>query len=184
VLTRVLDDFEELWSGVPRPQLTRRERITELEQPVVDAQQSALRFFTPRWISLEPVEDAGGPTETAARYALMAVGTENDYIKNDASVFLDWEAVPGATHGWFEFRSGDRQLLVKNISVSTVPPRLSVEPTESRGVPERDPNHAHLVGVRLHSEGGRAQQDARPTRPFRAYRRCVISPVRREALVD
>ena len=34
-----------------------------------------------------------------------------------------------------------------------------------KGPTEKDPHHGHLVGVRLHSEGARAQQWARATRP-------------------
>ena len=34
-----------------------------------------------------------------------------------------------------------------------------------KGPTEKDPNHGHLASGLLHSEGGRAQQCARPTRP-------------------
>jgi hypothetical protein len=59
-------------------------------------------------------------------------------------------AVPGATHGWFEFRSGDRQLLVKNINFSTAETMTGADLVYV----SRDPDCVVLVQYKLLKEAG------------------------------
>lgn len=117
-LRRLVPAFDGMWESLPEPAAPERLLRPTAELPLVDAGQTALRLFTRKWGEIEPSREDAPPTETAARVELLARASENDFITDDATRFLDWELNGASFGGWFEFHEGGRQLLVKNINVS------------------------------------------------------------------
>lgn len=118
-MRRVVPGLDGLLDRLPEPYSPVQAHRPASELPMLDASQTALRLFSRDWRVLEPVTDPAGPTAAASRLEYLARANENNFITDDASRFLDWDSMPGTVGGWFEFRKGDRQLLVKNIDVST-----------------------------------------------------------------
>lgn len=121
-------------------------RVWEPEDlPELDASQTALRLFSPGWNALGPSEEEPEPSRFALEISDAFRATENDYITDDATTFLDWEQQPRANHGWFEFRDEGRKLLVKNINVSHAETMSGADLVYVR----RDPDAVVLVQYKL-----------------------------------
>ena len=118
-LHALVPEFAALWEQLPEPGSPTRRLVSSTELPLLDAGQTALRLFTRRWSEIEPTREDVPPTQAAARIERLARANENDFITDDATRFLDWELQTPSYGGWFEFQEGERQLLVKNINVST-----------------------------------------------------------------
>lgn len=126
------------------PLVFARRRPTEnLAQ--LDANQTALRLFTAGWHSLQPVDEPEDPPSLALELELTVRGSENDYIMDDATKFLDWDSTGRTVQGWFEFREGYRRLHVKNINVS---PAETITGADLVYV-SRDPDTIVLVQYKL-----------------------------------
>lgn len=113
----------ELLASLPPFPVVRRVPTEKLPQR--DAEQSALRIFTPTWRELTPIPSPPPPTPLATHTETLVSRLqptrrprEDEVITADTSRFLDWDPEGHAFNGWFLFRSGDRQLLVKNINYS------------------------------------------------------------------
>lgn len=118
-LNTLVPEFAALWEQLPEPGSPTRRVVPSAELPLLDAGQTALRLFTRNWGEIEPTREDVPPTHFAARIERLARASENDFITDDATRFLDWELQRPSFGGWFEFQEGERQLLVKNINVST-----------------------------------------------------------------
>jgi hypothetical protein len=118
-LRALVPEFAALWEQLPEPGSPTRRLVPSTELPLLDAGQTALRLFTRKWGEIEPTREDVPPTQAAARIERLARASENDFITDDATRFLDWELQGPSYGGWFEFQEGERQLLVKNINVST-----------------------------------------------------------------
>lgn len=118
-LHELVPDFAALWDRLPEPGSPTRRLVPSADLPLIDAGQTALRLFTRKWHEIEPTREDVPGSVTAARVELLARASENDFITDDATRFLDWELQSPSNGGWFEFQEGERQLLVKNINVST-----------------------------------------------------------------
>ena len=118
-LLELVPDFADLWEQLPEPGSPTRRLVPSAELPLIDAGQTALRLFTRKWHEIEPTREDVPGSVVAARVELLARASENDFITDDATRFLDWELQSPSNGGWFEFQEGERQLLVKNINVST-----------------------------------------------------------------
>jgi hypothetical protein len=126
---------------VPLDRLTRR-----------DASQTALRLFDSGWRNLEPVPTPPPPTPLAMQLESFAsvlrptrLPRENDAITADTAGFLDWGASGHAFNGWFLFRSGERQLLVKNINFQPEEPKTGADLVYVRS----EPNSVVLVQYKM-----------------------------------
>lgn len=115
-LRQSIDGFDDLVDSVLPEQSVVRGSSMSVER--LDANLTALRLFSRAWRGLQVVESSG-PSDFAVEIELASTGNENDYITDDTSSFLDWDRSRGSRQGWFEFRSGDRRLNVKNLNVST-----------------------------------------------------------------
>lgn len=118
-LLELVPDFADLWEQLPEPGSPTRRLVPSADLPLIDAGQTALRLFTRKWHEIEPTREDVPGSVVAARVELLARASENDFITDDATRFLDWELQSPSNGGWFEFQEGERQLLVKNINVST-----------------------------------------------------------------
>jgi hypothetical protein len=118
-LAELVPDFADLWEQLPEPGSPTRRLVPSADLPMIDAGQTALRLFTRKWHEIEPTRQDVPGSVAAARVELLARASENDFITDDATRFLDWELQSPSNGGWFEFQEGARQLLVKNINVST-----------------------------------------------------------------
>jgi hypothetical protein len=118
-LRALVPEFAELWEQLPEPGSPTPRLVPSSELPLLDAGQTALRLFTRGWREIEPTREDVPPTQAAARLERLARASENDIITDDATRFLDWTLQSPSFGGWFEFQEGERQLLVKNINVST-----------------------------------------------------------------
>ncbi|MFT4261875.1 MAG: hypothetical protein QM572_00695 [Nocardioides sp.] len=118
-MRELVPDFADLWDQLPEPGSPKRRLVPSADLPLIDAGQTALRLFTRKWHEIEPTREDVPGSVVAARVELLARASENDFITDDATRFLDWELRSPSNGGWFEFQEGERQLLVKNINVST-----------------------------------------------------------------
>jgi hypothetical protein len=133
-LKEVLPDYIRLRSSLLIDADTRRPRSSrELQRR--DAVATALRIFRQRWRSAEPVP-AAEPTSFAEDIDQAVRGVENDYIQDDAAVFPGWERSARSRSGWWEFRSRDRRLLIKNINVSPAETRTGADLIYVRRAPD------------------------------------------------
>ena len=126
-LQALVPEFAALWEQLPEPGSPTRRFVSSTELALLDAGQTALRLFTRRWGEIEPTREDVPPTEAAARIERLARANENDFITDDATRFLDWDLQGPSYGGWFEFQEGERQLLVKNINVSTAESRTGAD---------------------------------------------------------
>lgn len=143
-------DVDQILAGLPpfpRPSQIPLNRLARR-----DASQTALRLFDPGWRSLEPVLTPPPPTPLALQLESVASvlqptrsPRENDAITADTAGFLDWDAAGHAFNGWFLFRSGDRQLLVKNINFQPEEPKTGADLVYVRS----EPNSVVLVQYKM-----------------------------------
>jgi hypothetical protein len=82
-----------------------------------EAAASALHFFAPARHKLTP-ELEPSPSGFAVELETLAGSNEDDYVSDDASIFPGWDRSTYSRGGWWEFRSKQRRLLIKNINVS------------------------------------------------------------------
>lgn len=133
-LKEILPDYSRLRSSLLADADTRRPRSSrELQRR--DAVATALRIFRQRWRSAEPVPVAE-PTGFAEEIDQTVRGVENDYIQDDAAVFPGWERSARSRSGWWEFRSRERRLLIKNINVSPAETRTGADLIYVRRAPD------------------------------------------------
>jgi hypothetical protein len=133
LLSDYVSDYRDLLASLPyRPPIALR----RTQQPaLLDANLTALRFFSRRWRDLEPVP-ASPPSAFTAEIELATRGSENDYITDDTAEFLGWDRSLRSVQGWWEFRSGNTRLHVKNINVSTAETRTGADLVYVRRMPD------------------------------------------------
>ncbi|SIF22457.1 Uncharacterised protein [Mycobacteroides abscessus subsp. abscessus] len=143
-LTELNPDYQPLSS---QPHLLARRRSTEYDLQRRDRNATALKMFgIHQWISAEP--SPGTQTEEAdAIYAAFASSSaiEADYITDDAAVFPSWDRSPQSQMGWWEFRSKNRRLLIKNVNASPTETATGADLVYVR----RDPDAVVLVQYKV-----------------------------------
>jgi hypothetical protein len=101
-------------------------------------------LFSRSWRNLTPVISPE-PSTFAISIELATRGSEDDYITDDTTGFLDWDRSLQSRQGWWEFRKGDRRLHLKNINVSTAESRTGADLVYV----SRDPDTVVLVQYKL-----------------------------------
>jgi hypothetical protein len=135
-------DYDQILSSLPGPPTAVVRRI---ERPaVVDANSTALRIFSRNWPALEPVQ-AGPVSDFSISIELAAKGSEDDYITDDSTYFLDWDRSRISQGGWWEFRKDGRRLHLKNINVSSAENTTGADLVYVR----REPDTVVLVQYKL-----------------------------------
>lgn len=124
---------------------SKRESVTTI--PIQEAASSALHIFSQAWHRLRPESDPR-PTDFALKLEARARILENDVITDDASIFPGWERTTNSRHGWWEFHSRGRRLLVKNINVSPYETKTGADLVYVR----RHPDSVVLVQYKLMEE--------------------------------
>ncbi|MDQ1104819.1 hypothetical protein [Nocardioides zeae] len=149
-LRRSVPGIDQIFANLPPFPRRRQVPLDRLAQR--DASQTALRLFDPAWRSLEPVRTPPPPTPLASQLESVASvlrptrsPRENDSITADTAGFLDWDAAGHAFNGWFLFRSGARQLLVKNINFQPEEPKTGADLVYVRS----EPNSVVLVQYKM-----------------------------------
>jgi hypothetical protein len=142
ILRQRVAGYDELLRSLPRRPLPS---LHGIDRPAnLDANLTALRLFSRHWRRLEPVE-ASPPSDFAISIELATRGSENDYIADDAAEFLGWDRSLMSRQGWWEFRSGNMRLHLKNINVSNAENRTGADLVYVR----REPDTVVLVQYKL-----------------------------------
>ncbi len=149
-LRQSVPEVDQIIAGLPP--FPRRRQIPLDRLARRDASQTALRLFDPGWRNLVPVPTPPPPTPLALQLESVASvlqptrsPRENDAITADTAGFLDWDAAGHAFNGWFLFRSGERQLLVKNINFQPEEPKTGADLVYIRS----EPNSVVLVQYKM-----------------------------------
>jgi hypothetical protein len=156
-LQAIVDALRQSVPGIDQiiadlPPFPRRRQVPLNRLARRDASQTALRLFESGWRNLEPVPTPPPPTPLALQLESVASvlqptrsPRENDVITADTAGFLDWDAAGHAFNGWFLFRSGERQLLVKNINFQPEEPKTGADLVYVRS----EPNSVVLVQYKM-----------------------------------
>jgi len=134
-----------------------RERMSRPAVLLEEAGSSALHLFTAGWHRLTP-EPGPTPSDFALGLEESAGIIESDVIADDAVVFPGWDRSVYSQRGWWEFRSGGRRLLVKNINASPQESRTGADLVYVR----RDPEVFVLVQYKLLDQLADGQEIFRP----------------------
>lgn len=133
-LREVLPDYPQIRAELMEGVDTRRSR-SERELQRRDAVATALNIFRQKWRSVEPVPPSE-PSAFAEEIDETVRGVENDFIDDDAAVFPGWERFARSQRGWWEFRSRNRQLRIKNINKHPAETRTGADLIYVRRAPD------------------------------------------------
>lgn len=107
-----------------------------------DTVTTTLRAFERDWRALAPATVPEDPPDEVAAIVRLY---ERDAITDDAGVLPGWERSRQTVAGWWEFRSGDRRLRVKNVDATHYERRSGADLIYMR----RDPDTFVLVQYKM-----------------------------------